>query len=35
MIRTHTLVAVALVALAACDQSSQAPAPTTRAMCYV
>lgn len=29
IIRTYTLVAVALVALAACDQASQAPEPTT------
>lgn len=29
IIRTHTLVAVALIALAACDQASQAPEPTT------
>ena len=29
IIRTHTLVAVALVALAACDQASRAPEPTT------
>ena len=29
IVRTHTLFAVALVALAACDQASQAPKPTT------
>ena len=29
IVRTHTLFAVALVALAACDQGSQAPEPTT------